>query len=66
MPFLITAAGLGLLIWVATRRPRYAVVEAMLAGVAASLVVNDTPQDVATFGALGALALLSFRRTASG
>ena len=66
MPFLITAAGLGLLIWVATRRPRHAVVDAMLAGVAVSLVVNDTPQDVATFGALGALALLSFRRTASG
>jgi hypothetical protein len=38
----------------------------MLAGVAVSLVVNDTPQDVATFGALGALALLSFGRTASG
>jgi hypothetical protein len=66
MPFLITAAGLGLLIWVATRRPRHAVVDAMLAGVAVSLIVNDTPQDVATFGALGALALLSFCRTASG
>jgi hypothetical protein len=66
MPFLITTAGLLLLMWVATRRPRHAVVDAMLAGVAVSLVVNDTPQDVATFGALGALALLSFRRTASG
>jgi len=66
MPFLITVAGLGLLAWVATRRPRHAVVDAMLAGVAVSLVVNDTPQDVATFGALGALALLAFCRTASG
>jgi hypothetical protein len=66
MPFLITAAGLALLLWVATRRPRHAVVDAMLAGVAVSLVVNDTPQDVATFGALGALVLLAFRRTASG
>jgi hypothetical protein len=66
MPFLITVSALALLIWIATRRPRHAVVDAMLAGVAVSLVVNDTPQDVATFGALGALALLSFGRTASG
>jgi hypothetical protein len=66
MPFLITTTGLLVLAWIATRRPRHAVVDAMLAGVAVSLVVNDTPQDVATFGALGALALLSFRRTASG
>jgi hypothetical protein len=66
MPFLITTAGLVLLIWVATRRPRHAVVDAMLVGVAVSLVVNDTPQDVATFGALGTLALLAFRRTGSG
>ena len=66
MPFLITVAALALLIWVGTRRPRDVVVDAMLAGVAVSLIVNDTPQDVATFGALGALALLAFRRTASG
>ena len=66
MPFLITAAALGLLIWVGTRRPRHAVVDAMLAAVAVSLVVNDTPQDVSTFGALGALGLLAFCRTASG
>ena len=66
MPFLITVAAVAVLICVGTRRPRDAVVDAMLAGVAVSLVVNDTPQDVATFGALGALALLSFRRTASG
>jgi hypothetical protein len=66
MPFLITTAGLALLLWVATRRPRHAVVDAMLTGVVVSLVVNDTPQDVATFGALGALALLAFCRTSSG
>ena len=66
MPFLITVAALGLLIWVGTRRPRHAVVDSMLAGVAVSLVVNDTPQDVSTFGALGAVALLAFCRTASG
>jgi hypothetical protein len=66
MPFLVTTAGLLVLVWVARQRPREAVVDAMLVAVAVSLVVNDTPQDVATFGALGALALLSFRRTASG
>jgi hypothetical protein len=66
MPFLITVAGLLLLAWIATRRPRHAVVDAMLVAVAVSLVVNDAPQGVVTFGALGALALLAFRRTASG
>jgi hypothetical protein len=54
------------LVWLAARRPRHTVVDAMLVALAVSLVVNDTPQDVATFGALGTLALLSFRRTASG
>jgi hypothetical protein len=66
LPFLSTTAGLLVLVWLATRRPRHAVVDAMLAALAVSLLVNDTPQDVATFGALGTLALLSFRRTASG
>jgi hypothetical protein len=66
MPFLITVAGLLLLAWIATRRPRHVVVDAMLVAVAVSLVVNDAPQGVVTFGALGALALLAWRRTASG
>jgi hypothetical protein len=66
MPFVITVAALLLLGWIATRRPRHAVVDAMLVAVAVSLVVNDAPQGVATFGALGALALLAWRRTASG
>jgi hypothetical protein len=66
LPLLLTTTGLLVLVWLATRRPRHALVDAMLVAVAVSLVVNDTPQDVATFGALGTLALLSFRRTASG
>jgi hypothetical protein len=66
MPFLITVAGLLLLAWIATQRPRHAVVDGMLVAVAVSLVVNDAPQGVVTFGALGALALLGWRRTASG
>jgi hypothetical protein len=65
MPFLITSAGLLVLVWVATRRPRSAVIDAMLIALAVSFVVNDTPQSVASFGALGALSLLAWRRTAS-
>jgi hypothetical protein len=63
LPFLITTAGLAVLIWIGTRRPRYAVVDAMLAALAVSLLVNDTPQGVASFGALGALTLLAWQRT---
>ena len=58
-----TAGGLAVLVWLATRRPRHAVLDALLAALAVSLVVNDTPQDVAAFGALGALSLLAWRRT---
>jgi hypothetical protein len=64
LPFLLTSAGLIVLVWIGTRRPRSAVVDAMLAALAVSFVVNDTPQSVATFGALGALGLLAWRRTA--
>jgi hypothetical protein len=60
---IFTAGGLTVLVWLATRRPRYAVLDAMLAALAVSFVVNDTPQDVAAFGALGALSLLAWRRT---
>ena len=63
LPILITSAGLILLVWIGTRRPRSAVVDAMLAALTVSFVVNDTPQSVASFGALGALALLAWRRT---
>jgi hypothetical protein len=34
----------------------------MLVALAVSFVVNDTPQDVAFWGALGALSVLSFER----
>jgi hypothetical protein len=66
MPFVITAAGLLTLLWLARRRPRDAALDALLVALAVSLVVNDTPQGVAAYGALGALALLAYRRTASG
>jgi hypothetical protein len=34
----------------------------MLVALAVSFVVNDTPQDVALWGALGALSLLAWER----
>jgi hypothetical protein len=56
-------AGITGLVWLATRRPRAAGVDAMIVAVAVSLVVNDTPADIAGIGALGALALLAWERT---
>jgi cytochrome c551/c552 len=48
------------LVWIASRRPRYPSVDAMLLAVVVSLLVNDTPVDVILLGALGCLALLRF------
>ena len=47
--FAIAIAALAVLV---TRRPRFAVGDALLVGIAVSLVVNDTPQHVAAAGAL--------------
>lgn len=57
---LIALAGLA---WAGTRKPRSAVVDALLVAIAVSLVVNDTPVDVAGFGALSAMTVASWRRT---
>jgi hypothetical protein len=48
---------LGSLVWIATRRPRVAMLDAFLVGIAVSLLVNDTPHDVLLWGSLQALAL---------
>ncbi len=54
----ITAgANLCALIGVGLLRPRITVVDALLIGLAVSLLVNDTPTDVLAFGALAAAAL---------
>jgi cytochrome c551/c552 len=58
--FVVSLAGL---VWLATRRPRTPTVDAIVAAVVVSLVVNDTPVDVAGLGALGGLALLAWERT---
>jgi hypothetical protein len=38
----------------------------MLVAILVSFVVNDTPEDVALWGALGAIALLGFERSRVG
>jgi hypothetical protein len=48
---------LGALAWIATRRPRIAMLDAFLVGIGVSLLVNDTPHDVLLWGSLQALAL---------
>lgn len=55
LPFLSCLAALVLM---GTMRPRRATVDALLAGLAVSLLVNDTPVDVIGLGALGCLVLL--------
>jgi hypothetical protein len=58
------ALGLAALAWLALRRPRLTVLDASLAAIAVSLLVNDTPTDVAGLGALSAVVLwVWLRRT---
>lgn len=49
---LVVVAGLAVLARIALRRPRLPLTDALLVAVAVSLLVNDTPSDVAGFGAL--------------
>jgi cytochrome c551/c552 len=60
---ILFVASVGGLVWLATRRPRTATVDAVVVGVAVSLLVNDTPVDVAGVGVLGGIALLAWERT---
>jgi hypothetical protein len=57
-PILLFLGCLSGVVWIATRRPRRASVDAMLVALVVSLLVNDTPVDVIVLGALGCLALL--------
>jgi hypothetical protein len=54
---LIIGASLPVFAWVASRRPRFATVDAVLVAIAVSLLVNDSPRDVAGIGALSCAAL---------
>lgn len=51
------------LVWLVFQRPRPPVLEALLVALAVSLVVNDTPADVAGWGALSALVLWAWARS---
>jgi len=55
---LIFIGCLAALVLLGTMRPRHATVDALLAGLAVSLLVNDTPVDVIGLGALGCVALV--------
>ena len=48
----VFVTGVGLLAWFGTLRPRTAAVDAFLAGIAVSLLANDSPTKVAGFGAV--------------
>jgi hypothetical protein len=60
---LLFALGLAALVWLALRRPRLPILDALLAALAVSLIVNDTPTDVAGLGALSALVLWAWWRS---
>jgi hypothetical protein len=54
---IIIPVSLAGLIWIALRRPRYPTLDAALVAIAVSLLVNDSPRDVAAWGALSCAAL---------
>jgi hypothetical protein len=53
----IITASLAVLVWIGLRRPRSAVVDAVLVALAVSLIVNDSPRDVVSYGAISCAAL---------
>ncbi|MEK6275091.1 MAG: hypothetical protein AABM30_07100 [Actinomycetota bacterium] len=53
----LISCGAAVVVWVGLRRPRYAILDAVLVALAVSLLVNDSPRDVVTWGALSCLAL---------
>jgi hypothetical protein len=57
------SASIAVLVWLAFRRPRLPVLDALLVALAVSLVVNDTPTDVAGWGVLSALVLWAWARS---
>lgn len=62
---LVFALGLLALAVLASRRPRFAAGTALLAAIVVSLIVNDTPQDVASGGAISYGVLFAWERVRS-
>lgn len=60
---LIVAISLVALVWLALRRPRSPALDALLLGIAVSLIVNDAPQDVASGGAISGFVLWTWAVT---
>lgn len=60
---LVVAAGLAVLVWLAFRRPRFPALDALLLGIAVSLLVNDAPSDVVGAGSLSGLVLWAWAAT---
>jgi hypothetical protein len=54
---MIISASLAVLVWLTLRRPRSTAVDAVLVALAVSLLVNDSPRDVAAYGAISCAAL---------
>jgi hypothetical protein len=61
-PAFAALASLAVVGWVALRRPRFPVTDALLAGLIVSLVVNDTPSDVLGVGAAAVFTLWRFEQ----
>ena len=53
----IISVSVAALAWLGLRRPRYPAVDAVLMALAISLLVNDSPRDVAAYGAISCAAL---------
>jgi hypothetical protein len=62
---LVFAIALIALIVLATRRPRFPAGDALLLGIAVSLIVNDSPSDVASAGAISYGVLWAYERVDS-
>ncbi len=63
---LVVVGCLAALVWLGTRQPRRATVDAFLAALAVSLLVNDTPTDVLGFGALACASLVAWETARGG
>lgn len=61
----VFGAGVAALAILATRRPRFPAGDALLAGIAVSLFVNDSPGDIASAGALSYAVLWAYERVRS-